>query len=444
MTRRVFLRVVLCLFLTGTPGLSQITAGNCLRLDGTNGYSTVAHDSGLNPYPLTITAWVRTARVAPLYDAIVNKYAPGSGSGYSFHVYNGRLRGWYFRDGLNFVYPGDPGLDGGFIADGQWHHVAMVIGPGGGAIYIDGVSRGTPQGWTGVPGATTTVQPITIGRYSTDGFSTSSLEGDLDDVAIWSRALSLSELNYLKHRRLNGNEDGLLSLWRFNEGSGTSGADATAAGRVATLNGPVAWKPSAAPIALAMVGTNCLRFDGAAGYISVPHSASFNTLPFTAMGWFRTTNTASPLVQGIVSKYQDSSGNGWALIVQNNKLRGFYYRTLADWGMDIASARMWPTEPGITRQWSWTTRAEDCSWTESWSGRTPGRARPARRPASNPCRSVVTTTTPNASSALWMISRSGTAPSRPKKFRRSRIARSPAPRRICWLTGEWTKVPETP
>jgi len=337
MAARLFLRVLFLWLGLVTPGLAQINGGNNVRFNGTNGYVSVLHDAALNAYPLTITAWVRTWRFAPLYDGIVNKYAPGSGAGYSFHVYNGRLRGWYFVNGLNYVYPGDPGIDGGFIADGQWHHVAMVISPSGGAIYIDGVSRGTPQSWTGGAAATTTTQPITIGRYATTAFATNTFEGDIDEVTVWNRALSLSELNYLKHRRLNGNEDGLLSLWRLDEGGGPTSADATPSARTATLNGNVVWKTSAAPIALTMVATNCLRFDGVNGYVSVPHSTNFNAYPFTAMGWLRTANTASPLVQGIVNKYQDSSGNGWALIVQNNRLRGFYYRSFVNYGMDVLS-----------------------------------------------------------------------------------------------------------
>src|SRR5204863_254346 len=89
----------------------------------------------------------------------------------------------------NFVHPGGSGFDGGFISDGQWHHVALVVSATGGVIYIDGVSRGTPQGWTGTPGATTTNTPITIGRYGTSSMVTNTFAGDLDHGrAEWSFA----------------------------------------------------------------------------------------------------------------------------------------------------------------------------------------------------------------------------------------------------------------
>ena len=63
------------------------------------------------------TAWVRTTQATPDYRGIVCKYEPGSGNGYSMHLFNGRLCAWYFRDGANKIYAGDPGIDGGFIAD---------------------------------------------------------------------------------------------------------------------------------------------------------------------------------------------------------------------------------------------------------------------------------------------------------------------------------------
>ena len=311
---------------------AQADPGTALRFNGTNGYVSVPHAAALDAFPLTITAWIRTARTAALYDGVATKYSPGSGNGYSLHVYNGRLRAWYFSP-TSSVYPGDPGLDGGVIADGQWHHVALVVSANNGTIYIDGVSRGTPVAWSGTPAPPTTTIPMLIGRYSTNAGYASSFAGDIDEVGIWNRALGTGELNYLKHLRLTGSEDGLVSLWHLDEGLGPTSVDATPAARVASLNGPVAWVPSAAPIALSMIATNCLRFDGVNGYVQVPHNTDLNAYPLTASAWFRTTNGAA-VVQGIVSKYQDASANGWTLVVQNGRLRGFYYRSFSNFALD--------------------------------------------------------------------------------------------------------------
>ena len=75
---------------------AQADPGTALRFNGTNGYVSVPHAAALDAFPLTITAWIRTARTAALYDGVATKYSPGSGNGYSLHVYNGRLRAWYF------------------------------------------------------------------------------------------------------------------------------------------------------------------------------------------------------------------------------------------------------------------------------------------------------------------------------------------------------------
>ena len=159
-----------------------------------------------------------------------------------------------------------------------------------------------------------------------------------------------SEINYLKHRRLGGKEDGLLGYWRFDEGSGTAANNtATNAFHGTNVNAP-AWVVSHAAIALTPVATNCLKFDGVNGYVQVPHNPNLNAYPLTASGWFRTTNSVS-FVQGIVSKYADASGNGWSLFVQNGKLRGFFYRSFGPIPrLTSPRPRPSPMAAGITRR----------------------------------------------------------------------------------------------
>ncbi len=117
----------------------------------------------------------------------------------------------------------------------------------------------------------------------------------------------------------------------------------------ALVNNP-AWVASSAPLVFNQVAGDALKFDGVNGYVMATNTNDLNSYPFTATAWFRTTNTAN-FVQGIVSKYADASGNGWTLVVQNNHLRGFYYRnnSFSDVAIDATSAR--PRSPmarGIT------------------------------------------------------------------------------------------------
>src|ERR1035437_2883138 len=79
-----------------------------------------------------------------------------------------------------------------------------------------------------------------------------------------------------------------------------------------------------------------LRFGSSNALVQVAHNTNFNGYPFTVSTWLRTTNGTS-IVQGIASKYLDNSGNGWTLVVQNGKLRGFHYRSFGNYSIDATS-----------------------------------------------------------------------------------------------------------
>jgi hypothetical protein len=222
-----------------------------LQFDGVDDNAQVAHAPALNAYPMTITAWVRTSQETPDYRGIVCKYEPGSGNGYSMHLFNGRLCAWYFRDGANKIYPGDPGIDGGFIADGQWHHVAFAITSDGGALYVDGAPRASLP-WTGSPGPATSPTSLRIGRYLG---SAQYFAGSIDDVAIWNQGLRAGEIQALVPQRLTGKEAGLIASWNLNEGIGTTADDVSAHGNFATLLSGPAWVPSGAAICGPLVRT---------------------------------------------------------------------------------------------------------------------------------------------------------------------------------------------
>lgn len=228
------------------PLLPNLAAGTALRFDGTNQSVVVVHHASLNAFPLAITAWVKTAQNSAGYVAIANKYAPGSGNGYSLHIHQGRVAAFYFA-GTGFVYHGDPGLDGGFIADGRWHHVAYVVDANGARIYLDGVQMGT-LGWTGTPGAPSTTTPLTFARYPLAS-QTISLDGRIDELTIWNRALDASEVNGVMNNKQASNAAGLLGYWPFDNGSGTTASDVTGHGHSGSLQFNPLWLPSDAPIA---------------------------------------------------------------------------------------------------------------------------------------------------------------------------------------------------
>jgi prepilin-type N-terminal cleavage/methylation domain-containing protein len=159
-----------------------------LQLDGTNDYISMAHAGALNAYPLTVTLWVKTGANDAAYRGIVTKYLLGSGNGWSLHYKSGDSLNWYFKDLSSHAFGGGDGISGGSIADGAWHHLAMVVSPSGLQMYRDA----TPQGsiaWTGTAGATSTTESLMIGNLNG-----SKLNGAIADVRVYNRALSAAEI----------------------------------------------------------------------------------------------------------------------------------------------------------------------------------------------------------------------------------------------------------
>lgn len=329
-------RIISCslvLFLGGFSATSlhaQPGAGAALRFGNTNALVQVAHNTNFNGYPFTVSAWFRTTNGAAIVQGIASKYLDGSGNGWVLVVQNGKLRGFNYRSFANYAIDATSLAT---VSDGFWHHAALVVDASGGKMFLDGVAF-TSSAWVGAAGGTTSTEPLVVGRYSTSVFP--SFSGDIDEVAYWNRALSVNELNYLKHRRLNGNENGLVGLWHFNEGVGATTADATGHGYTGALSNNPVWVTSTAPLVFNPVAGTAVLLDGINGFVTVPHQSDLDAYPFTASTWFRTTNGAN-VVQGLVTKSVDT-GNAWSLIVQGGRLRGFYYRSSLNFAVDALSA----------------------------------------------------------------------------------------------------------
>jgi hypothetical protein len=327
---RVVLHCVSLVFCLLAPAVfGQVGPGNALSFDGTNTYLSVAHASALNMYPLTATAWVRTTNQDAAVRSIISKYFESSLNGWAMFMYSGHVRAWFFRNGTNYVWDGGLGLDGGNIADGRWHHTSFMVDASGGSLFVDGV-KVAARSWTvssgGVasgPGPPTTTEPLQIGRYWT---YTTPFRGDIDEVSLWNQALGTNGINYVKHRVVPTDSDGLVAWYRFNEGNGSTTTDSTPSARVATLVGAPQWVPSTAPIALAPVANRALKLDGASGQVVVPHDTNFNAFPFTLMAWVKTSQAVGTY-PAIAGKYQVNSVNGWGVALNQGRLHCWYYNS---------------------------------------------------------------------------------------------------------------------
>ncbi len=308
-----------CLVLLASlvEGRAQSAAGTALRFDGSSSYLLGPAEAELNPFPFTCAAWFRTTNTSAI-QGIASKYADGSGNGWSLVVQDGRLRGFYYRGG--FANYAIDAFSPGIVADGGWHHAALAVDANGGRLLLDGQVVGSSS-WVGISGAPSSAQPLQIGRYFN---YPSRFQGDIDEVSIWNRGLGNAEVNYVKHRALQGNEDGLVAWWRFDEGGGTEAVDLTPNARVVSLIAAPEWIPSTAPIALSPVAVGALVCDGVDDQVVVPHTDAWNTLPLTIMVWVKTAQRTGAW-PALISKYAANSGNGFALALNAGRLAPWYY-----------------------------------------------------------------------------------------------------------------------
>jgi len=185
--------------------------GAALNFNGGDNYVSVPHAAALNAYPLTLTAWFKTSQTANSA-ALVHKVNFSVFSGYSVSIHNGSLLALYMKDGTAYVNDFVEGVNGGFVADGAWHHFAFVVDAAGGRLYVDGVLKDSLV-WLGggTPGAPIATTALLMGD---DPASSYRYFGLMDEVTIWNVALTPAQILANKNRSLTGTEAGLIAYYR--------------------------------------------------------------------------------------------------------------------------------------------------------------------------------------------------------------------------------------
>ncbi|WP_321540535.1 Ig-like domain-containing protein [Flavobacterium piscinae] len=99
------------------------------------------------------------------------------------------------------------------ISDSNWHHYVATYNATTNlqSIYIDGVLDNTRTATSDFLGSGL----INLGRVSTFGY----FDGNLDDLRIWNYQLTATEISTRYNCELNGNENGLIAYYKFNQGT---------------------------------------------------------------------------------------------------------------------------------------------------------------------------------------------------------------------------------
>lgn len=154
----------------------------------------------LDRYPITLSCWLKTTQADA--GGILFKGADAEGEVLNFYISDGRLKAYYYIDTNNKVLMSGEGDDGGVINDGLWHHVMFTLDAGGGELFVDGISKNT-LAWIGTPAA---INPNPQHLLNLGKCDLGYLTGDIDDVRIYSHALSSDECLSLYIDTLHGKD----------------------------------------------------------------------------------------------------------------------------------------------------------------------------------------------------------------------------------------------
>lgn len=138
-------------------------------------------------------------------------------------------------DGTNSTY--DNGYGTNFYPNlNQWYEIAYVFDSENKKIklFVNGELWSSRNSTYNL--LVTSSSPLRFARYSN-----SYANCELNYVNFWNRALTQQEIQDNMNKRLTGNENGLVGLWRFDEGTGNIAKDSTQNGNHGTIYG-AKWK----------------------------------------------------------------------------------------------------------------------------------------------------------------------------------------------------------
>ncbi len=220
---------------TGQSALSSADAavpislpGRTGKFNGSSSYAEVAYTSALNPSEFTVEMWVKSNnKDNTTHRKVLSSASMSFSLGYTgFEIqqtyYNGVIWSiWVYGSGGVYDVSGPP------IDTSRWTHLAVTQSGGTWSLYVDGELANTQSpGYSVLNNA----RPLRIGASST-GSPSNYFDGLIDEVAMFNNVRSQSQIQADKENGLTGEESGLLALWHFDEGSGSSVFDASSNAR---------------------------------------------------------------------------------------------------------------------------------------------------------------------------------------------------------------------
>ncbi len=169
--------------------------GQGFRFDGTNDYITLSNTSAadMTTNNFTVSLWLKTNTTATTQYRLISKR--GS-DGYEIYLGSGQNGLAAYCDTTGGGCLNDNNLGTASVRDMKWHHAVVVFDRSGNMTgYVDGNVGSSPSSISAAVGSMTVAQSLMIGQYSNGGGD--YFNGSLDDVRVYNRALSATEIRQL-------------------------------------------------------------------------------------------------------------------------------------------------------------------------------------------------------------------------------------------------------
>ncbi len=251
--------------------------GKALKLDGSSGYVNAGNKDSFNfgTQDFSVSFWIKT-NDSRSNVGIINKYGSNGSvtTGFVVRMFNGEVCTHFQDVSSNVACNTTSGNT--YVGNNEWNFVTVNYRRSSDAeFYINGTLKHTVN-ISSRSGSISNNANLTFGTHSF------RLDGFLDDVRIYNRALSSGEIARLyssgQATRKTVSNQGLVGYWSFDEGAGTVAGDSSGNGNNGTIIGAT-WTDGKRGKALS--------FDGINSYVDVNLINSGLTGSQTISAWMK-------------------------------------------------------------------------------------------------------------------------------------------------------------
>ena len=218
-------KILISFFVVISLGFSQDNYS--LSFDGYGDYVDLGNNSLFDfQYgdPFTISMWIYPNALGG-DQGLISKMADGGPVQYEVITAGTSIR---YGTGNQFLF-------GGQLEAGNWYHLIVTSDGSAKKIYINNqlIESGTFESMT------SNGDNLYIGAHQPLAMPGWSWSGFIDEVSIWDIAFTQNDIDAYATNSLSGNEDGLVSYYKFNEGSGSTLIDDGPNGINGNINGAI-------------------------------------------------------------------------------------------------------------------------------------------------------------------------------------------------------------